>query len=555
MSACANVCIDLGLIRSGRKLADFEQKAWAIAHGFEHGRFWQVLDIAPNSLKRRQNRSKMICDCLRECLCRFRVDSKVSKIGRFWAKSLGYSPWFEDGRFWQVLEIAPNSLERLQNRSKMICDCLRDCLCRFRVDSEVSKIGRFWEKAWAIAHGLNMADFGKSLKSLQTLWNACKTVLKWFVSACAEVCVDLGWIQKCRKLADFEQNAWAIAYGLNMADFGKSWKSLQTLWNAAKTVLKWFVSACANVCVDLGWIRKGRKLADFEQKAWAIAHGLNMADFGKSLEIAPNSLERLQNRSKMICECLRGGLCRFRVNSKVSKIGRFWAKRLGYSPWFEHGRFWQVLEIAPNYLKRLQNRSKMICDSLRECLCRFTVDSKVSKIGRFLAKSLGYSPWFEHGRFWQVPEIAPNSLERLQNRSKMICECLRGGLCRFRLNSKVSKFGRFWAKSLGYSPWFEHGRFSQVLEIAPNSLKRRQNRSKMICDCLRECLCRFRVDSKGSKIGRFWAKSLGYSPWFEHGRFWQVLEIAPNSLERLQNRPKMICDCLRDCLCRFRVNS
>ena len=40
-----------------RKSADFEQKAWAIAHGFEHGRFWQVVEIAPNSLKRLQNHS------------------------------------------------------------------------------------------------------------------------------------------------------------------------------------------------------------------------------------------------------------------------------------------------------------------------------------------------------------------------------------------------------------------------------------------------------------------------------------------------------------------
>ena len=162
---------------------------------------------------------------------------------------------------------------------------------------------------------------------------------------------------------------------LNMADFGKSLKSLQTLWNACKTVPKWFVTACATVCVDLGWIRKGRKLADFEQKAWAIAHGFEHGRFWQVPEIAPNSLERLQNRSKMICECLRGGLCRFRVNSKVSKIGRFWAKSLGYSPWFEHGRFWQVLEIAPNSLERLQNRSKMICDCLRDCFCRFRVNS------------------------------------------------------------------------------------------------------------------------------------------------------------------------------------
>ena len=220
-----------------------------------------------------------------------------------------------------------------------------------------------------------------------------------------------------------------------MADFGKSRKSLQTLWNACKTVLKWFVSACAEVCVDLGWIRKGRKLADFEQKAWAIAHGFEHGRFWQVLDIAPNSLKRRQNRSKMICDCLREGLCRFRVDSKGSKIGRFWAKSLGYSPWFVHGRFWQVLEIAPNSLKRRQNRSKMICDCLRECLCRFRVDSKGSKIGRFWAKGLGYSPWFEHGRFWQVLEIALNSLERLQNRSKMICYCSRDCLCRFRVNS------------------------------------------------------------------------------------------------------------------------
>ena len=31
---------DLGRILEGPKSADFEQKAWAIAHGFEHGGFW-----------------------------------------------------------------------------------------------------------------------------------------------------------------------------------------------------------------------------------------------------------------------------------------------------------------------------------------------------------------------------------------------------------------------------------------------------------------------------------------------------------------------------------
>ena len=31
---------DLGRILKGPKSADFEQKAWAVAHGFENGGFW-----------------------------------------------------------------------------------------------------------------------------------------------------------------------------------------------------------------------------------------------------------------------------------------------------------------------------------------------------------------------------------------------------------------------------------------------------------------------------------------------------------------------------------
>ena len=134
----------------------------------------------------------------------------------------------------------------------------------------------------------------------------------------------------------------------NMADFVNSRKSLQTLWNACKTVVKWFVTACATVCVDLVWIRKGRKLADFEKKAWAIAHGFENGRFCQLPEIAPNSLKRLQNRSKMICDCLRDCLFRFRVNSYGSKIGRFRPKDLGYSPWFWT---WPILSTPGNRSK------------------------------------------------------------------------------------------------------------------------------------------------------------------------------------------------------------
>ena len=135
---------------------------------------------------------------------------------------------------------------------------------------------------------------------------------------------------------------------LNMADFGKSWKSLQTLWNASKTLLKWFLTPCATVCVDFGWIRKGRNLSVFEQKAWAIAHGFEHGRFWQVLEIASNSLKRFQNPSKTISNSLRDYLCRFRMNSQGSKFGRFWAKRLGYSPWFWT---WPILASPGNRFK------------------------------------------------------------------------------------------------------------------------------------------------------------------------------------------------------------
>ena len=222
---------------------------------------------------------------------------------------------------------------------------------------------------------LNMADFCKSWKSPQTLRNPSKTVLKWFVTACATFCVDLGWIRKGRKLADFEQKSCAIAHGFEHGLIWQSWKSLQALWNSCKTVLKRFLTACATVCVDLGWICKGRKLADFEQKAWAIAHDLRMADFCKSRK----SLQTLWNAAKTVLKWFVTACATVCVDlgsiPKGRKLADFDQKAGAIAHGFEHGRFWQMLEIAPNSLKRRQNRSKMICDCLRDCLCRFREDS------------------------------------------------------------------------------------------------------------------------------------------------------------------------------------
>ena len=135
---------------------------------------------------------------------------------------------------------------------------------------------------------------------------------------------------------------------LNMADFGKYWKSLQTVWKSSKALINAFLTALATLCVDLGWIRKSRNLADFEQKPWAIAHGFEHGRFWQVLEITPNCLKRFQSPHKLIFNCFSDSLCRFRVNSEESKFGRFWAKTVGYSPWFWT---WPILASTGNRSK------------------------------------------------------------------------------------------------------------------------------------------------------------------------------------------------------------
>ena len=50
--------------------------------------------------------------------------------------------------------------------------------------------------------------------------------------------------------------------------------------------------------------------------------------------------------------------------------------------------------------------------------------------------------------------------------------------------------------------------------IVSNSLKRLRCACKWISNYFRDCWWRFGVNSRGSEIGRFWVKSLGYSLWF-----------------------------------------
>ena len=166
----------------------------------------------------------------------------------------------------------------------------------------------------------------------------------------------------------------------------------------------------------MGWIRKGRKSADFEQKAWAIAHAFEHGGFWQVLEIAPNSLKRLQIPSKIISDSLRDLLCRFGVNSQGSKIGRFWAKSLGYSPCFWT---WRILASPGNRSKLsetppnpFQNYFWLLAGLVMSIWGEF---AKGRKLADFEQKAWAIAHAFEHGGFWQVLEIAPNSLKRLPN--------------------------------------------------------------------------------------------------------------------------------------------
>ena len=80
-----------------------------LAHGFEHGGYWQVLKIAPKSLKRHLSAWKWISNTSRDYLCRFGVNWRGSILDRFLGKGLGYSPWFWT---WRILT-SPGNLSKL----------------------------------------------------------------------------------------------------------------------------------------------------------------------------------------------------------------------------------------------------------------------------------------------------------------------------------------------------------------------------------------------------------------------------------------------------------
>ena len=67
---------------------------------------------------------------------------------------------------------------------------------------------------------------------------------------------------------------------LKIADLGKFRESIQTPWKPSNVLGNGFPTTFENVGEDFGWIWNGSKLADFDQKAWAIAHGFENGGFG-----------------------------------------------------------------------------------------------------------------------------------------------------------------------------------------------------------------------------------------------------------------------------------
>ena len=66
---------------------------------------------------------------------------------------------------------------------------------------------------------------------------------------------------------------------LKRADFGKCDKSFETSWNVSCVLTNGFLTVLELIRKDFERIPKGLKSTDFDQKAWAIAHGFEEGGF------------------------------------------------------------------------------------------------------------------------------------------------------------------------------------------------------------------------------------------------------------------------------------
>ena len=66
---------------------------------------------------------------------------------------------------------------------------------------------------------------------------------------------------------------------LKRADFSKCDKSSETSWNVSYVLENGFLTVLELIRNDFERIPKGLKSTDFDQKAWAIAHGFEEGGF------------------------------------------------------------------------------------------------------------------------------------------------------------------------------------------------------------------------------------------------------------------------------------
>ena len=113
-----------------------------------------------------------------------------------------------------------------------------------------------------------MVDFGKCRKSPQTPWNISYMLANGFLTACGIVSVVSGEFARVRNWPIFNKTPglWPMVL--------TKWRILVSAGNRSKlpetppTYLQMVSNYLRDCLCGFGWIRKGPKLADFEQKAW-----------------------------------------------------------------------------------------------------------------------------------------------------------------------------------------------------------------------------------------------------------------------------------------------
>ena len=140
------------------------------------------------------------------------------------------------------------------------------------------------------------------------------------------------------------------------------------------------------------------------------------------------------------------------MNSEGSEIGRFWPKRLRYSPWFWTWRTWVSIAIRSKDPESPPLWLQMDFQLFSRMLVTISGEFRRVRNRPILTKKPGLGFW--KWRIWVMLGFVPNSLNFLLYTCKWISNCFRECWWRFLMNSEGSEIGRFWPKSMGYSPWF-----------------------------------------------------------------------------------------------------